>query len=174
MNPVLHAIRSRRSIRRFTADPVDPDRVRVLLEAAAWAPSGLNNQPWRFVVATDPDLRASLARCTKYGRILEAAPLLVAVLLDSEASYDRTKDVQAVGACIQNMLLAAQSLGLGAVWIGEILNRRAEVESLLGLGPTLELMAVVAVGRPAEAPTPRRRRSLEELVVAARGIDLFR
>ena len=173
MNPVLHTIRNRRSIRRFTSEDVAPDQVRALLEAGRWAPSGLNNQPWRFAVVADPELRGALARCTKYRRILEAAPLLVAVLLDSEACYDRTKDVQAVGACIQNMLLAAHALGLGAVWVGEILNRREQAESALGLGPGLELMAVVAVGRPAEDPAPRPRRPLEELVLAVRGMDLF-
>ena len=164
---VLEAIRSRRSVRKYLPDPVPPEALEALLEAARWAPSGLNNQPWRFFIVQSAELREGLARCTRYGALLRAAPAAVAVLLSRSASYSRDKDLQGVGAALQSLLLAAHSLGLGACWRGEILNRRAEAEAALGVGPDLELMAVVTVGYPGpEGPLGEgERRPLADLVV---------
>jgi len=141
------ALTGRRSIRRFTEDNVGEDAVKAILEAGRWAPSGLNNQPWRFRVLRGSE-KDSLVECTKYGHIIEGAPVCICVFLEGEEVYDRTKDMQAVGACIQNMLLKIHDLGLGAVWLGEILNQREKVEEILDV--TQELMAVIALGVPAE------------------------
>jgi len=149
---VLEVIRSRRSVRRFDAGPVDDMLVDEILDAGRWAPSGLNNQPWRFAVITEQGLVMQLSRLTRYSRIVREASVLIAVFLDTAASYDRTKDVQAIGACIQNMLLAVHALGLGGVWLGEILGNAVEVRSLLGAPEDYELMAVIAVGRPSGPP----------------------
>jgi len=146
---VLEAIRSRRSVRAFLPEPVPPDLLEALVDAARWAPSGLNNQPWRFHIVQSQEVLEGLARCTRYGHVLRSARAAIAVFLDGEASYHRDKDCQGVGACLQNLLLAAHGLGLGACWLGEILNRREEVERLLGAPATCELMAVVALGTPA-------------------------
>jgi nitroreductase len=164
MNDVLQAIRKRRSVRKFTGEPVPESSHRAILEAGRWAPSGLNNQPWKFVVITDATTRTAVAEKTKYRKVLEHAPLQIAVFLDQILSYDRTKDIQGIGACMQNMLLAAHSLGLGTVWMGEILNRREEVEGLLAVPASFELMGVVAVGHPYRKPADSDRRSLEELI----------
>ena len=158
---VGEAIEGRRSIRGYTADDVGEGDVDAILEAARWAPSGLNNQPWRFRVLRGRQ-KDSLARHTRYGRIIEAAPVCVAVFLDADAGYNRAKDLQAVGACIQNMLLRAHDLGLGAVWLGEIINQHEDVEKELGVEH--ELMAVVAVGHPAQEGVSERK-ALDELVV---------
>jgi len=162
---LLEGLLSRRSIRRFTAEDVDAAAVRRILLAASFAPSGLNNQPWRFVIVRDPALRDRLAGLTRYGRILREAPAAIVVLLDRAAMYHETKDHQAVGACIQNMLLAAHALGLGAVWLGEILKNAAEVLRAVEAPEGHELMAVVALGHPAAEPSPPPRRDLSELVI---------
>jgi len=135
------------------------------LEAASWAPSGLNNQPWRFAVIWDKPSQEAVAALTKYSNILKSASVLIAVFLDKEASYDYTKDCQAVGACLQNLLLALHSLDLGAVWIGEILRNKDRVRETLNLPERLELMAVVAVGPPASRNQKSHRRPLSELIV---------
>jgi nitroreductase len=85
--------------------------------------------------------------------------------MDREAGYHEVKDHQSMGACIQNLLLAAHGLGLGAVWLGEILKSAVEVRDVLGLPANLELMAVVAVGHPAAAVKAPARRDLAELIV---------
>ena len=146
---IVEIIRSRRSIREFLVDPVEDSIIEDILEAGRWAPSGLNNQPWRFVVVRNREIVGSLAGCTRYSSIVHSAPLLIAVFLDRDVMYDHTKDVQACGAAIQNMLLAAHGMGLGAVWLGEILNQKDDVRDILNAPGTLELMAVVAIGYPA-------------------------
>ncbi len=162
---ILGTIKSRRSIRKFSNAPVAEDLVEKVLEAGRWAPSGLNNQPWRFAVIRDAAIRDMLSRLTHYSLVIKRAQVLIAVFLDNSVSYDRTKDVQAAGACLQNMLLEAHSLGLGGVWLGEILKNGEKIREILGLAKELELMAVVALGCPAESPGTRRRKELKDLIV---------
>ncbi len=161
----MEAIRRRRSVRQFTRDPISDDMLNQVLESGLWAPSGKNNQPWKFAVIRDPVLKESLARLTHSRSILQGAPICIGVFLDQSRVYDRTKDVQAVGACIQNMLLAIHSLGLGGVWLGEILKNKEKVGELLGTDRNLELMAVVAFGRPAKAPGGGERDPLEKALL---------
>ncbi len=162
---LLDGIYTRRSVRRYAGGPVEREKLMEIIRAGTWAPSGLNNQPWRFVIVTAGDMRRGLAGLTKYGRIIEDAPASIAVFIDKEAMYNEVKDYQAVGACVQNMLLAAHAMGLGAVWLGEILKSAREVRSLLGLRETLELMAVVAVGRPAAGRRTSTRKGLSEVLI---------
>jgi nitroreductase len=164
-SPILQAIHDRRSVRQFVDAPVPRDLIRTALEAAAWAPSGLNNQPWRFAIIWDKPLQVALAALTRYSNIVESAGVLIAVFLDKEDSYDYTKDCQAVGACLQNLLLALHSMDLGAVWIGEILKNKERVVETLGLPERLELMAVVAAGHPAHRNQKSHRRPIEELIL---------
>ena len=162
---MLDLIKSRRSIRRFSGAAVGDDLVDKVLDAGRWAPSGLDNQPWRFAVIRDKALKEQISRLTRYAAIVQGADLLVAVFLDTEAGYHRTKDVQAMGACIQNMLLATHSLGLGGVWLGEILKSEEALRGLLGAPKTFDLMAVIAMGYPAEkTPEAPRRKELNQLV----------
>lgn len=162
---LLDGIYTRRSVRDFTGEPVPREQVMEILKAGCWAPSGLNNQPWRFVIVHDPRVKGELAGLTKYRRLIEGAPVSVAVFCDRNAMYNDVKDHQGIGACLQNMLLAAHALGLGAVWLGDILNRRDEVRQLLELPAEMELMAVVAIGHPARRNQRSSRKDLAELVV---------
>lgn len=162
---ILEGIYTRRSVRDFTDDPVAREHVLEMLKAGSWAPSGLNNQPWRFVVVMDRKKRCELARLTRYSRILEEAPVAVAVFIDRTAMYHDVKDHQSMGACLENMLLAAHAMGLGAVWLGEILKNADAVRSALELPESLELMAVLAVGRPKRTDRMSERKDVEELIV---------
>ncbi len=162
---VLKAIHERRSVRHFMDAPVEREVVLALVHAASWAPSGLNNQPWRFAIVWDDELKDKLAGLTRYANTLRAAAVLLPVFLDQDNCYDRVKDCQAVGACIQNLLISAHAHGLGAVWIGEILKNKDQVRSLLALPERLELMALVAIGHPAHRQQTSHRRPLEELIV---------
>ncbi len=164
-NPVLEAIYSRRSVRHFTDEPVAPELIEEIIRAGTWAPSGLNNQPWRFAVVTGRELKARFEPLTKYRKVIEMAPVLIPVFVDKKAMYNEVKDHQAMGACIQNMLLAAHSLGLGAVWLGEILKSADQVRQLLSLPENLELMAVIALGHPAHRNQSSTRKGLAEVIV---------
>jgi nitroreductase len=167
-NPVIEAIKTRRSVRQFTSEPVSDDALNQILGSAVWAPSGRNNQPWKFAVIQDPGLKESLAGLTHSRSIIQRAPVCIGVFLDHSRVYDRTKDVQAIGACIQNMLLTIHSLGLGGVWLGEILKNKEKVGELLGLGGDFELMAVVAFGHPAKRSGSGERDPLEKAVLLRR------
>ncbi len=160
----LESIVTRRSIRRFKAIDIPEEIILKVIEAGTWAPSGLNNQPWKFVIVRDKNTREALAGLTRYGKIILSSPVCIVVFLDNSLSYDRVKDIQAMGACIQNMLLAIHSMGLGAVWLGEILKNRQKVEELLSVPGSYELMAVVSLGYPDQSPGPGARRPVSETI----------
>jgi nitroreductase len=162
---LLEGIYTRRSVRRYTDRPVGKDQLMEIIKAGTWAPSGLNNQPWRFVIVRGRDAREKLAGFTKYRTIIESAPVCIAVFIDRGAMYNDVKDHQAVGACIQNMLLAAHALGLGAVWLGEILNNAEHVRVLLELPPEMELMAVVAIGHPSVKKRTSQRKKIADVLL---------
>lgn len=165
-NPVIAAMLERRSIRKFTAEAVAREDILTILEAGRWAPSGLNNQPWRFLVISRDDPRhAKLAGCTKYAHIVRASAACIAVTLDKGAMYNEMKDHQGAGACIQNMLLAIHALGLGAVWLGQIVNDQSASLTALGLDQTAhELQAVIALGHPDQTGGSTRK-PLAELLL---------
>ncbi|MEA1868217.1 MAG: nitroreductase [Thermodesulfobacteriota bacterium] len=165
MNPVLDAIYKRRSVRDFTADLIERDTLLEIIKAGTWAPSGLNNQPWRFAIVTDKALKAKFEELTRYEKVIKGAKVLIPVFVDRDAMYHELKDHQAIGACLQNMLLAAYSLGLGAVWLGEILKNSDRVRDILSLSKNLDLMAVLALGHPAYRNQTSTRKSLEEVLV---------
>lgn len=162
---VLNAIHNRRSIRDYTTSPVEAEKLREIVRAGSWAPSGLNNQPWRFVIISQRRVIDRLAWLTRYRHIVKGAPALIAVYLDRRAMYNEVKDHQAAGACLQNMLLAAEALDLGAVWLGEILNRQEEVNQLLELADHYQLMAVIALGYPAHRQQESQRKPLADLLI---------
>ncbi|MBN2487495.1 MAG: nitroreductase family protein [Methanosarcinaceae archaeon] len=160
---VIDTILSRRSVRTFTNGHVAKTHINTILDAGRWAPSGLNNQPWRYIVVQDRDTIEEIACCTRYSNVVQGARFLIAVFLDRDAVYNYVKDVQAVGASIQNMLLACCDLGLGAVWLGEILNRKEKVNQILNAPDAFELMAVLAIGNPADEERTSTRKAVREV-----------
>ncbi len=162
---IFEAIYNRRSVRQFTPEPVTLEDLIEIIKAGTWAPSGLNNQPWRFVIVQDKNMIAELAKFTKYKKIIDGAAACIVVFVDREAMYNDVKDHQSIGACIQNMLLAVHGLGFGAVWLGEILNNRDGVREKLNLPISMELMAVLAVGRPASGNRKSLRKDVSEVIL---------
>lgn len=162
---ILDLIKSRRSIRSYLSEKVSQELIKKILEAGRWAPSGLNNQPWRFIVITSKEQKDKIKNFTTDSHLIEEAPCVIIVFLDKKASYNRTKDLMAIGACIQNMLLEAHSLGLGTCWLGEILNRREEVEKKLEVTEQYEMVAAVCLGYPFGKLPESSRLKLEELIL---------
>lgn len=161
---ILGIIRQRRSVRCFQNKKVAPRYIHKILEAGRWAPSGLNNQPWRFVVIKETKRKAAVAVFTESRDVLESAAIAIAVFFDQQASYNRDKDLMATGACVQNMLLAAETLGLATCWLGEILNRKTQVARYLHVPKSWELAAVVALGYPDEKNLKGKRKPLRKLL----------
>ncbi len=155
----LNFLKSRRSVRNFLDEEVDKSTILKILDCARWAPSGLNNQPWKVNVVIHPTIKRLLADCTKYKNIVENAAVNIVVFLDIGKSYNRVKDLQGIGAFIQNILLSTHALGLGCVWLGEILNNKEKVNAIFKLNPEeFELMGVVALGK---IETPKESENIE-------------
>ena len=156
---ILDVIRTRRSIRRFTAGPVSEEDINRILEAGRWAPSASNNQPWKFIVLRSPEVRKKLAATLAWGKFLSQAVLGIAVVIDETAS---THAVEDGAAATENILLEAHSLGLGACWIGTYGSpHEASARKVLNVPEDERLLSVIAIGRPAEAPRKTRKPLIE-------------
>lgn len=169
MMDVFEAIRGRRSIRRFTPEDVDDEALLKILDAARWAPSAGNLQPWRFIVVRSRERRRRLAEAALGQRFIEEAPVDIVVCADTRVSAwgygprgERLYCIQDTAAATQNILLAAHALGLGTCWVGAFDERR--VSEVVGLPDGVRPVAIVALGHPAESPPPRPRRGLNEVV----------
>ncbi len=162
---ILKIIKERRSVRKYASKRPSKAQIKKILEAGRWAPSGLNNQPWRFKVVTDSLLKEELARLTVDFEIIISAPVLICVFLNKKDSYSHVKDLLAVGACIQNMLLSIQCQGLSGCWLGEILNKKEKVNAVLRLKKENELMAVIALGSSDEKICKSTRKPLKKLLI---------
>jgi len=161
---ILNLIKTRRSIRKFKKEDIPEEIILKILEAGKWAPSGLNNQPWRFMIL-EKERKDKIAIYTHYSDIIKNANKLILVFLDKKSSYNLEKDLLAIGACIQNMLIYIHSINLGACWLGEILNRREEVKKELNIEKDLELEAIIAIGKPAIFPKGPKRKEIKDLLI---------
>jgi len=154
----LEAIMTRRSIRRYTGEEVSPELERMLLEAAMAAPSAHGRQPWRFIVVRSRETLDRIPEYHQYSRMLKEASLAVVVCGDNKV---QTTDFWAhdCSAATENMLIAANALGLGAVWLGvhpgeELVRNTRE---LLGISEHVTPLCIVSVGHPAEEKPPGDR-----------------
>lgn len=166
---VFEAIRLRRSIRAFTEEDVSDEIVEKVLEAAIWAPSAGNLQPWEFVVVRRPDIKRELARAALGQTFIEEAPVVIVVCANEVRSGSiygsrgiNLYCIQDTAAAIQNMLLAVCALGLGACWVGAF--HEEEVRRILKVPRGVRPVAIIPIGYPAEKPSPPRRRPLKEVV----------
>ena len=161
MNPRLQYIFARRSVRRFEDRPVPEELVTDLLQAAMAAPSAVAKDPWHFIVVRDRETRGRIADHLPNGAMARQAPVVLVVCGDLERAHGGLESylLQDCSAAVENALLAASALGLGACWLG--VHPRPEriegVRTLFGLPPRIVPVAAVAVGWPAEAPAARTR-----------------
>ncbi len=152
-------ILSRRSIRKFTAEPVSRDLLTKLIDAARLAPTGSNDQPWEFVVITARDRLRDIAALTDYGHFLAEAAAGIIVLCRPSKYW-----LEDGSAATTQLMLAATALGLGTCWIaGDRKAYAPRVAELCGAPAGLKLVSIIAVGHPAEAPHPPKRPLTEVL-----------
>lgn len=145
---ILQFIKSRRSIRKFFDKPVETEKLTTILEAARWAPSAGNCQPWRFIVVTDKN-KTKQFDPVFHQPWVEKAPVVIVVLALPEASRKRYGPdsawyFQDCAAATQNMLLMAHGQGLGAVWIGAFSGDA--VRKQLNIGSQYEVFGLVCLG----------------------------
>lgn len=158
----MECILSRTSIRSFTDTPVSAAEVSKLLEAGMAAPSAVNMQPWMFVVINKRELLDSLAEKLPYAKMLKQAPLAIIVCGDLRRTLDQREReywVEDCSAAAQNILLAAHSIGLGAVWtaVHPVSSRVDAVQSILDMPDYLIPLNVIPVGYPAEGKDSKKK-----------------
>ncbi|NKI42930.1 nitroreductase family protein [Streptomyces physcomitrii] len=169
---VLDLLRERSSVRKFTSEPVDPELLDAVLEAALRAPTSFNFQPYSLIVVTEERRRKELADILRKEFVGECAAFVLVcgdlsalprkgetygVPLDdrlADASLSATIDASMVGMCLS---LAASSVGLGSVMVGAVRNAPAAVAELCALPPSVTPLFGICLGRPAEVPPPRPR-----------------
>jgi nitroreductase len=162
MESFLELARTRRSVRAYKPDPVPEALVRELLEAARWAPSAINSQPWEFIVVTDAEVRAAVCDSARMLGVrwphIAQAPVLVVICAPRITPFSRDDCIFA-GA---NLMLAATDRGLGTCWIGGF--SEATIRRLLGIPEGFVVAGMCTVGYPAGETRAPARRELAEMV----------
>ena len=165
---IVEAIKGRRSIRAFKNKKVAQETVEKLLDAARWAPSAGNIQPWEFIIVQKPEIKRALVEAALDQTFIEEAPVVIVVCANESRSSQgygiRGKTlycIQDTAAAIQNLHLTAYSLGLGTCWIGAF--REEKAREILKIPEGVRPLAIVPVGYPAETPPPRNRRPISQM-----------
>jgi nitroreductase len=168
--PSRGLFRDRFSCRAFAPEPVSRETIEGLLDAARWAPTGGNLQPWRFVVVTGVERKRDLAAAALGQTFIAQAPAVIVVCAVPDISGrvygDRGRMLYAIqdtAAATENLLLAATGAGLGACWVGAFHEDR--VRRALELPDSWRPVALVPLGRPAEAAPRRSRQPLDKVVL---------
>jgi nitroreductase len=166
---VLEAIKGRRSVRAFQDKDVPQEIVEKLIDAARWAPSAGNIQPWEFIIIRKPGTKRRLAQAALDQTFIEEAPLVIVVCANENRSSrgygvrgETLYCIQDTAAAIQNIHLLAYSLGLGTCWVGAF--REEEARKILKTSLGVRPVALIPVGYPAESPSPPSRRSLRQII----------
>ena len=159
-NTAYENIMTRTSVRSYTDKLISADTVEMLLRAGMAAPTARNSQPWHFVAITDRAKLDELAETNRHGRMLKEAPLAIAVCGNMDKALEGDgKDywIQDCSAATENILLAVNALGLGAVWTGvhPITERVESVSKVLNLPETIIPLCVIVIGYPNESPQPK-------------------
>ena len=148
----MKAILSRQSIRKYTAERIPQNMIEELLKAAMSAPSAANEQPWHFVVIEDHKILDEIPKFHPYSGMLKEAPLAIVICGDQQLGDAKIWWAQDCSAATENILIAANANGLGAVWLGIYpkKERVAGMQKLLGLPQNILPLCVVSIGYPAE------------------------
>ncbi|MGI5898546.1 MAG: nitroreductase family protein [Christensenellales bacterium] len=160
---------SRRSVRKFLDESIAPELIDSLLIAAQAAPSAGNRQPWHFYAISDRELIGRIANESLGQSFAAKAPLMIVVCADAERSAagygQRGRELyclQDTAAAVQNILLCAHDMGLGACWCGAFSEEN--LAERLDIPAHLRPVAIIPVGHPAHSPAARPRRPLSEIV----------
>lgn len=152
------ALLQRRSVRQYTPDAVDKSTIERILKAGMFAPSAKNSKPWEFIVVQNKKTLEDLSKVGQHWRMLSGAAAAIVVLANTQNYNSSTVEffAQDCAACTQNMLIAAQGEGLGAVWLG--LHPKAElqkeVSELLKIPQEIIPFSIISLGVPQSHPHP--------------------
>ena len=169
MSDIIDLIKSRRTIKHFLPKYVDWDKISKIIDAGRHAPSSGNVQNWKFIVILEPGMKQKIAEASYEQYEISLAGVLIIVCAEPEKAEryyglrgERLYTIQNCAAAIQNMLIEAESLGLGTRWIGGF--DEEAVKSLCQIPEEVRPQAIIAVGYPKEVPAKPPKYPLESLV----------
>ena len=167
MNPELDLIFSRRSIRKYQDKEVSEEMISDLLEAAMAAPSAVAKDPWHFIVVRSRETINEITDILPNGKMLREAPVALIVCGDINKAHlqEVSYMLQDLSAAVENILIAANTLGLGTCWLGvhPREDRQAGIRQLFALPGHIIPMCGIAIGWPAEQPESRTRYQQERV-----------
>ena len=152
---VFEAILKRRSIRKYLDKLIEEEKIIKILEAARWAPSGGNRQPWRFIIIKNKERRIKLSEIAYNQKFVKEAPLVIAIC------NKKGESLANIGLSMQNICLEAFDIGLGSCIIGWF--NKEEARKFFNIPEDYEICYLITIGYPAEKPTSNRKK-LEEIV----------
>jgi len=157
---LLDVILSRRSIRRYENKDISEEVLQQILETGRQAPSAANRQPIHFVVVNDHDTLKILCD-TLFSRFVKYAPVAIVGCADIKSLLTGKWAIVDTTIAMQNMVIAAWTLGIGSCWIGACDEEK--VKELLKIPDKWKVVALVTLGYPAEQPKPRKKKVFEEM-----------
>ncbi len=155
---VRDIIQKRRSIRKFQESSLPEEDLKILMDAAQLAPSASNRQPYSFIIVKDKELMRELSKKASIQRFIRNAAVIFVAVGDPEQERWYKVDI---GIAVQQICLQAVELGLGSCWLGAF--DEENLKQLLKIPNKLHVVALLAVGIPAQDPPARPRKSLDEL-----------
>lgn len=156
---VIDVISSRRSVRKYENKEIPKEVLNQILEAGRQSPSAVNKQPYRFVVVTKTELKKEMKAI--FSRFLEKAPVVIVGCANVKARLTGKWALVDTTIALQNMLLAAWSLGVGSCWIGSFNEQKTK--KVLNVPDDWKVVALLTLGYPAESPNERKKKTTEEL-----------
>ena len=162
---VFEAIQQRYSVRRYRPQPVEPEKLERVLEAARLAPSAGNRQEWRFVVVTDEQARQQLMEAASGQAFVGQAPVVIAACAETDERTMKCGQLSYpidVAIALEHIALQAVAEGLGTCWIGSF--DEAAVKEVLDIPPAIRVVELMSLGYPADQPKPKQRLALDEIV----------
>ncbi len=174
---ILKPILTRRSVRKYTTDPVNDEQVLILLESARLAPSGTNRQPWQFIVVRSGDLKRQIVEVSNNQTWMLNAPVFIVCVADpvprlkGQPSFDIDdnssepvvkKVIRDTAIAVENLVLQAESMGLATCWVAWF--SQEDIRPILKVPADKYVLAIIPVGFADEQPTARPRRPLHEMV----------
>ncbi len=167
MKPFFELLKSRRSIRKYLAQPVEPEKIAIITKAALMSPASKRSNPWEFIVVQNPEMLQKLSNCRPMGsQFLAESPLAIVVLAATTKSDVWIEDASIAATIIQ---LQAQDLGLGSCWIqvyqrqkDETTTAEAYIKELLSIDDNYAVLNIISIGYPNEERKPYDDAKLSE------------